>query len=424
LTERSFGSSLWYGLVVNVNDPEQEGRVQVRIHGLYDDTANIPDAQLPWVKPTQDITSAGHNKIGNLPVGVIKGTTVGGYFLDDDKQYPIFTHVIAKAGDPQSGSTQNGQVGLVPGTNSNPITNRNKNNKFVTRKGKNIIQEDNASTNPTESKDNDGEDVTATASSNTKYATIPTVGSVNNPSGSILSQLTSVDPSHLTSVLPNAVANFIKLDDLHSFSSVNGITNIVGQTLGQALNTVGLNTFLTALSPVIIPSQLSTLAQKSLIIAIQTSGSTVTASPLVSGIINATTPLLINDLQNFLNNPTQANLEQLLSDYFNSISQQGSSATLGTNSQSILSQLGSVLPTIAGAIQSTLNNHLPVSVLNTSKITQSLQNFAMAQAYIKMPNSGKKDIAKQAVIQGINSLSPIISGLSSQAQSFVKSLGS
>jgi hypothetical protein len=144
MTEKNYGLHSWFGEVVNVNDPDQEGRVQVRIHGLYDDKQNIPDKDLPWVKPSQSITSAGHNKIGGTPVGTIKGSTVKGHFLDSDRQYPIFEHTIAKAGDADSNSTQNGQTTLVKGTNSTPIGPRNKNNKFCTRKGKNIKEEDNA----------------------------------------------------------------------------------------------------------------------------------------------------------------------------------------------------------------------------------------------------------------------------------------
>src|ERR1700734_370303 len=57
LTERNYGKSQndWVGIVTNVKDPDMDGRVQVRVHGQHDDQTNIPDTDLPWSKPEQDI---------------------------------------------------------------------------------------------------------------------------------------------------------------------------------------------------------------------------------------------------------------------------------------------------------------------------------------------------------------------------------
>lgn len=99
MTERVYGHKKWYGQVFSVDDPDKEGRVQVRIYGLYDDTTNIANTDLPWVKPHQDITSAAHQKVGLTPVGCIPGSIVTGYFEDEDQQIPIFHATIAKAGN-------------------------------------------------------------------------------------------------------------------------------------------------------------------------------------------------------------------------------------------------------------------------------------------------------------------------------------
>lgn len=45
-------------LVVNVQDPLKAGRVQIRITGMMDNEAEIPDDRLPWVKVRNDTTTA------------------------------------------------------------------------------------------------------------------------------------------------------------------------------------------------------------------------------------------------------------------------------------------------------------------------------------------------------------------------------
>ena len=430
MTDRSFGHSIWYGVVTNVNDPDKEGRVQVRIHGLYDDTVNIPDDHLPWAKPCQDITSAGHNKIGKLPVGVVKGTTVGGYFLDGDKQYPVFDHVIAKAGDPQEGTTVNGQTELIKGTNSNPIADRNKNNAFVTRKGKDIQKEDNASTPPTESNDSEGVDVTADAQKNTKYATHPTVAS-SNPIGSILNQLTSVDPTHLTSVLPNAVDALTKIKDLNTFSTTAGTTNVLGQILGQALATIGAARFLNVLaanSSTQQPTSLSSTSQQALLLALQNLGpapSSDTVLSVIGSVYAAILPALLALIDS--GNLTEATLDALLLEFFANIQNQGADATIGGNLNSVLNNLQTMLPQLTGPIQSTINNHLPTSVLNQSAIQTALQKFALNQAFIKKPTDGKKDLAIKATTPGTSGATDSVNnipGVSDLSKKYINSLTS
>ena len=425
MTERSFGQSLWYGEVVSVDDPDKEGRVQVRIHGLYDDKSNIPDKDLPWVKPCQDITSSGHNKIGTTPVGLIKGATVGGYFLDGDKQYPIYTHTIAKAGDADSGSTTGNQVNLKKGTNSTPIAERNKNNKFVTRKGRNIYDDDHGKENPKEQNDSDGVDVTDDAAQKTKFHKMPTVASELNPNGSILKQLTKVDPEHLTSVLKNSVPKFMKINDIDSFSSSSGVTGVLGQALGQVMSQLGATDIMNAIAQNVDPTQLSLTSQQALLIALQNLGPSPN-SDVVLSVIGTAFQDILTELLNLIKNGllNAATLEALLQEHFAKIQSNGSQQTIGANLGNILGMLGSVLPQLSGPINSSLSDHLPPSVLDQSIVQEALKKFAMSQAYLKKPETGKKALAISAVQQTTDTASILssLSGLSTQAQTFIQGL--
>ena len=78
MTEASLGSSFswWVAKVVNVKDPDQSGRVQIRIFCKHDDEKNIPDKDLPWAMPLQPVTSAAIGKLGTAPLGLVKDSKV------------------------------------------------------------------------------------------------------------------------------------------------------------------------------------------------------------------------------------------------------------------------------------------------------------------------------------------------------------
>lgn len=110
MAETSMGSSFswWQGVVVNVFDPHESGRVQVRVDGQHDDQVNIPDEALPWSLPTQSVTSAAFGKIGTAPTGLVKGSRIYGFWADRDHQYPIILGSIGKSGDPVGGQSDGG----------------------------------------------------------------------------------------------------------------------------------------------------------------------------------------------------------------------------------------------------------------------------------------------------------------------------
>lgn len=54
----------WYvGIVVNNNDPDQEGKCRIRVYGIFGD--EIPDDDLPWALPEQTFIGS---KMGNFIV--------------------------------------------------------------------------------------------------------------------------------------------------------------------------------------------------------------------------------------------------------------------------------------------------------------------------------------------------------------------
>lgn len=94
------GFNWWIGVVEDRMDPEQCGRVRVRIYGYHtDDKAYLPTKDLPWAVPILPITSASTSGKGTTPLGPVTGTWVIGFFLDgEDMQQPaIFGTIGTKA---------------------------------------------------------------------------------------------------------------------------------------------------------------------------------------------------------------------------------------------------------------------------------------------------------------------------------------
>ena len=126
MTERTLGDTLtwWIGIVTNAtDDPTQSGRVQVRVFGRHDDTQNIPDEDLPWALPIQPVTSAAIGKLGTTPLGLVVGSKVCGFWMDQDQQYPIIWGTIGKAGDYIANKTEDGAEALDTSTGSIPRAN-------------------------------------------------------------------------------------------------------------------------------------------------------------------------------------------------------------------------------------------------------------------------------------------------------------
>lgn len=80
---------IYIGVVEDINDPEQAGRVRVRISGIHDDKtvssgiSGISTELLPWYSVLSPVNSANMSGIGTSPLGLLPGTIVEVTFLDE-----------------------------------------------------------------------------------------------------------------------------------------------------------------------------------------------------------------------------------------------------------------------------------------------------------------------------------------------------
>ena len=92
------GNFTWFvGVVEDINDPVQLGRVRVRCFGWHtEDKGQIPTNQLPWAVPVNPVTSASTSGVGEMPTGLVQGSWVIGFFIDGERaQEPAILGSIA-----------------------------------------------------------------------------------------------------------------------------------------------------------------------------------------------------------------------------------------------------------------------------------------------------------------------------------------
>ena len=95
-------NSIYYGIVEDRDDPLKIGRVRVRIHQIHsDDKQLLSTPDLPWSQVIHPTTSASLSGIGTQH-GLVEGSTVAGFFRDDEMQ--DFVVFGSTAGYPQQGS--------------------------------------------------------------------------------------------------------------------------------------------------------------------------------------------------------------------------------------------------------------------------------------------------------------------------------
>lgn len=74
----------FFGVVEDVNDPEQIGRVRVRVYGHHTrNKGKLAVENLPWMSCVIS-NSSGVSGIGATPHSYVTGSTVFGFFIDDD----------------------------------------------------------------------------------------------------------------------------------------------------------------------------------------------------------------------------------------------------------------------------------------------------------------------------------------------------
>ena len=89
----------WFtGVIEDINDPNEMGRVKVRCYGYHTDNLDLlPTRDLPWATPMLPITSASMTGIGQSATGLLQGTWVVGFFRDGKCQDPIILGSIPSA---------------------------------------------------------------------------------------------------------------------------------------------------------------------------------------------------------------------------------------------------------------------------------------------------------------------------------------
>jgi hypothetical protein len=92
------GNFTWFvGVVEDIHDPVQLGRVRVRCFGWHtEDKGQIPTDQLPWAIPVNPVTGASTSGVGDSPTGLVQGSWVIGFFIDGERaQEPAILGTIA-----------------------------------------------------------------------------------------------------------------------------------------------------------------------------------------------------------------------------------------------------------------------------------------------------------------------------------------
>lgn len=96
----------WFtGVVEDVNDPTQTGRVRVRCFGYHNPSlTDIPTGDLPWASCLMPVTSPCISGIGQSPTGLMPGSWVFGVFRDGREcQDPFILGSIPSNSSPGNG---------------------------------------------------------------------------------------------------------------------------------------------------------------------------------------------------------------------------------------------------------------------------------------------------------------------------------
>lgn len=117
---------VWFiGIVQDINDPLNCGRVRVRCVGWHSDNINeLPVKNLPWAQVLMPVTSASTSSIGRSATGLLNGSYVMGFFLDgENAQQPVVMgslHGIPDGSDQGGYSDPDGIYPTNPGFPDTP----------------------------------------------------------------------------------------------------------------------------------------------------------------------------------------------------------------------------------------------------------------------------------------------------------------
>lgn len=207
-----YSGGRWRGKVVNVMDPKKQGRLQVRVVGLHDDEALIPDRDLPWAQVRMPINSgAGIRGVSGSPVGVVPGTIVDGYFGDSDRTVFIASGILLSAGKTKTGQVVDGSYVLDESYNgvANAARGQDLNAAFG------------------------GKNLPAVSQIGAVFPAVSAgLGSMASHTGDILSLLATSDPYNMSGAMASSVTGFGKGQMLYQLSSI--ASAIPGGMLGIA----------------------------------------------------------------------------------------------------------------------------------------------------------------------------------------------
>ena len=91
------GAMIWFtGVIEDIDDPEELGRVKVRCYGYHTaDTNELPTNDLPWAICIAPVTSASMSGIGEGTTGLLQGSWVVGFWRDGvSAQDPVILGTI------------------------------------------------------------------------------------------------------------------------------------------------------------------------------------------------------------------------------------------------------------------------------------------------------------------------------------------
>lgn len=243
MTERDLGNSIswWIGEVTNVKDPDQSGRVQVRVYGRHDDKNLVKDEHLPWALPIQPVTSAAFGKIGTAPVGLVKGSKVIGFWMDRDQQYPAIWGSFGKAGDLLAGSTDNGtekidtKTGSIPGAatnNSPPLAINPYSNLYGSKININDINYGDGGAKVSKFTPKTGIVNNKKVDEKLQEPKKPTTASAKKDDKSdVIDIVKKVDPNKQSRALPGMADGFGDVRNVMSLTSPMGLTNLLSGSL-------------------------------------------------------------------------------------------------------------------------------------------------------------------------------------------------
>lgn len=259
MTERNFGETTqtWIGIVTNVFDPHECGRVQVRVFGRHDDTVNIPDEVLPFAQVIQPVTSAARGRMGTAPVGLVVGSRVIGIWLDRDHQYPLILGVVGRAGEEKEGQTEDGAPAINTNTGSIPsATQASVHNAYTNLDNSNRVTVEDIDINgvnidsvPREL----GPVITEAVEDHMDIPKYPTTGAGDENESDILVLLRSVDPSNLIPSLPCFPSNALQVNFSIDFASLaagflSSLANALVDALLSLADRFGLSNILNAIN--------------------------------------------------------------------------------------------------------------------------------------------------------------------------------